>query len=60
MFLKNLSGGGLREQINKNAYENLEKNQKQVPIAVKDQSAPTERFDSKMIFYSILQCKLLV
>lgn len=38
--------GGLREQINKNAYENLEKNQKQVPIAVKDQSAPTERFDS--------------
>lgn len=47
---KNLSGGGLREQINKNAYENLEKNQKQVPIAVKDQSAPTERFDSKMIF----------
>ncbi|XP_035226483.1 dnaJ homolog subfamily C member 2-like [Stegodyphus dumicola] len=38
--------GGLREQINKNAYENLEKNQKQVPIAVKDQSAPTERFDA--------------
>lgn len=38
-------GGGLREQINKNAYENLEKNQKQVPITVKDQSAPTERFD---------------
>jgi len=38
--------GGLREQINKNAYENLEKNQKQVPITVKDQSAPTERFDS--------------
>ncbi|XP_042907655.1 dnaJ homolog subfamily C member 2 [Parasteatoda tepidariorum] len=38
--------GGLREQVNKSAYENLEKNQKQVPIAVKDQSAPTERFDT--------------
>ncbi|GFQ83792.1 dnaJ homolog subfamily C member 2 [Trichonephila clavata] len=37
--------GGLREEINKSAYETLEKNQKQVPIAVKDQSAPTERFD---------------
>ncbi|XP_054715484.1 dnaJ homolog subfamily C member 2-like [Uloborus diversus] len=37
--------GGLREQINKNAYENLEKSQKQIPVAVKDQSAPTERFD---------------
>ncbi|GBM75143.1 DnaJ subfamily C member 2 [Araneus ventricosus] len=37
--------GGLREEINKNAYEALEKNQKQIPVAVKDQSAPTERFD---------------
>lgn len=38
--------GGLREQINKSAYENLEKSQKQIPITVKDQSAPTERFDT--------------
>ncbi|GFS89032.1 dnaJ homolog subfamily C member 2 [Nephila pilipes] len=37
--------GGLREEINKSAYEALEKNQKQVPVSVKDQSAPTERFD---------------
>ncbi|GIX92918.1 dnaJ homolog subfamily C member 2 [Caerostris darwini] len=37
--------GGLREEINKSAYENLEKNQKQIPVAVKDQSAPTERFE---------------
>lgn len=38
--------GGLKEQVNKNAYETMEKSQKSGPIPVKDQSTPTERFDA--------------
>ncbi|KAG8181899.1 hypothetical protein JTE90_026058 [Oedothorax gibbosus] len=38
--------GNLRDQINKSAYENLEKTQKKIEVTVAEQSAPTERFDS--------------